>query len=90
MLFVWLGFLKEGAEPDQQVQEEVTEFLKQPFIPIRSAGSLRNAQGARAAMMMVFEAKDRHAAQALVGNSPYLRAGLYREHHLFEYRNEVG
>jgi len=40
--------------------------------------------------MMVFEADDRAAAEALVANSPYLRAGLYDRHDLFEYMNEVG
>jgi uncharacterized protein YciI len=41
-------------------------------------------------MLMIFEADDRATAEALVENSPYRRAGLYSEHHLFEYRNEVG
>jgi uncharacterized protein YciI len=41
-------------------------------------------------MMMIFEAPDRAAAEALVANSPYLRAGLFEQHHLFEYQNEIG
>lgn len=90
MLFVWMGFLNEGAEPDQQVQEQVTAFLQQPFVPIRAAGALRDGGSKRAGMMMVFEAKDRAAAETLVAGSPFLKAGLYREHHLFEYQNEVG
>jgi hypothetical protein len=90
MLYVWQGFLNEGAEPDQQVQWEVTDFLMQPAIPIRSAGALRDEAGKRAGMLLIFEADDRAAAEALVATSPYLRAGLYREHHLFEYQNEVG
>lgn len=90
MLFVWLGFLKPGAEPDQQVQQETSGFLQQPFMPVKAAGALRDDAGKRAAMMMVFEADDRPAAEALVSNSPFLRAGLYREHHLFEYQNEIG
>jgi uncharacterized protein YciI len=90
MLFAWIGFLKEGAEPDQEVQEEVSAFLQQPYIPIHSAGALRDPAGRRAAMMMVFEAEDRATAEALVANSPYLRAGLYNRHDLFEYMNEVG
>lgn len=90
MLFVWMGFLNEGAEPDQQVQEQVTAFLQQPFVPIRAAGALRDGDSKRAGMMMVFEAKDRPAAETLVAQSPFLKAGLYREHHLFEYQNEVG
>jgi uncharacterized protein YciI len=40
--------------------------------------------------MMVFEAADRAAAEALVRESPVRAAGLYSEFHLFEYRNEVG
>jgi uncharacterized protein YciI len=90
MLFVWLGFLKEGSEPDQQVQLETTAFLEQPLIEIRAAGALRDGAGKRAGMMMIFEAADRSAAEALVANSPFLRAGLYEQHHLLEYQNEVG
>ncbi|HEX6785375.1 MAG TPA: YciI family protein [Sphingomicrobium sp.] len=90
MLFVWMGLLKDGAEPDQQVQEDTTGFLEQPLIAIRAAGALRDEQGRRAGMMMIFEADDRSAAEALVGNSPYQRAGLYQEHRLFEYQNEIG
>jgi uncharacterized protein YciI len=41
-------------------------------------------------MMMIFEADDRSAAQALVDNSPYKRAGIYERYELYEYRNEVG
>ncbi len=90
MLFVWLGFLKKGAEPDQQVQEETSDFLQQPYVPIRAAGALRDSQGRRTGMMMIFEAKDLTAAEALISNSPYRRAGLYEEFHLFEYQNEIG
>jgi uncharacterized protein YciI len=90
MLFVWEGLLNEGVEPGQDVQIDATDFLQQPLIPIHSAGPLRDENGRRAGMMMVFEAESRAAAEALVANSPYLRAGLYREHHLFEYQNEVG
>jgi uncharacterized protein YciI len=90
MLFAWIGFLKPGAEPDQDVQQEVSAFLEQPYVPISSAGALRDANGKRAAMMMLFEADDRAAAEALVADSPYLRAGLYERHDLFEYQNEVG
>jgi uncharacterized protein YciI len=90
MLFVWLGFLKEDSEPDQQVQMDATGFLEQPLIKIRAAGALRDETGKRAGMMMVFEAGDRSAAEALVADSPFLRAGLYEEHHLFEYQDEIG
>jgi uncharacterized protein YciI len=90
MAFVWLGFLNEGAEPDQQVQIETTSFLEQPYITITAAGALRDGEGKRAGMMMIFEAENLEAARALVANSPFQRAGLYREHHLFEYQNEVG
>jgi uncharacterized protein YciI len=90
MLFVWLGFLKEGVEPDQQVQEETSDFLQQPYVPIRAAGALRDSQGQRTGMMMIFESPDLAAANALIENSPYRRAGLYKEFHLLEYQNEIG
>lgn len=90
MLFVWLGFLKEGSEPDQQVQVDATGFLQQPLIKIRAAGALRDEAGRRVGMMMIFEADDRSTAGALVANSPFLRAGLYEEHRLLEYQDEVG
>ena len=90
MLFAWMGFLKPGADPiPQSVQEQTNDFLSQPYIPIRSVGQLRDEHGKRAGMMMVFEVDDRAAAEALVENSPYLKAGLYEDHHLYEYRDEV-
>jgi uncharacterized protein YciI len=91
MLFAWMGFLKSAAGPiPQSVQEQTNDFLQQPYIPIRSVGQLRDEQGNRAGMMMIFEVDDRAAAEALVENSPYLKAGLYEDHHLFEYVTEVG
>jgi len=90
MLFAWIGFLKEGSEPGQDVQQQVSGFLEQPYVPIKAAGALRDGDRKRAAMMMVFEAGDRAAAEALVANSPYLRAGLYERHDLYEFDNEVG
>jgi uncharacterized protein YciI len=91
MLFAWMGFLKAGAEPiPQSVQQQTNDFLQQPYITIHSVGPLRDKQGNRAGMMMIFEVDSREAAEALVKGSPYLNAGLYEKHHLFEYVNEVG
>jgi uncharacterized protein YciI len=91
MLFAWIGFLKEDGGPvPQAVQLQTTDFLSQPSINISSAGQLRDKEGRRAGMMMIFEVEDRSAAEAFVRESPYLDAGLYENHHLFEYLNEVG
>jgi uncharacterized protein YciI len=89
MQFVWMGFLKSG-EIDQAMQQQISQFLQQPYIPIDSAGAVRNAAGERAGYLVIFEAEDRAAAEALVRESPLRRAGLYSEFHLFEYQNEVG
>jgi uncharacterized protein YciI len=90
MLFAWMGFLKPDAEPiPQSVQQETTDFLSQPFIDIQFVGPLRDADGKRAGMMMIFEVPDRSAAEAFVSGSPYLEAGLYEDHRLYEYKNEV-
>ena len=90
MQFAWIGFLKAGKDADQQVLHEATDFLQQPYIRIPSAGALRDETGRRAGLMMIFDAKDRQAAEALVADSPFLKAGLYARHHLFEYVDEVG
>jgi uncharacterized protein YciI len=91
MLFAWMGFIKAGEETiPQDVNQESNDFLQQPFLKIHSVGPLCDENGRRAAMLMIFEADDRAAADALVKNSPYLKAGLYDQHHLYEYRNEVG
>ena len=91
MLFVWMGFLKDPAAPiPQSVQQQTNGFLQQPYIPIRNLGQLRDEQGNRAGMMMIFEVKDRAAAEDLVKTSPYLAAGLYEDHRLFEFRDEIG
>ena len=91
MLFAWIGFIKPGAEQiPQEVNIESNDFLTQPYINIHSVGPLCDAASRRAAMMMIFEAEDREAAQALVDDSPYKRAGIYERYDLYEYRNEVG
>ena len=91
MLFAWMGFIKAGDETiPQEVNQATNDFLQQPFLPILSVGPLCDENGRRAAMLMIFEAENRAAAEALVENSPYRKAGLYSEHHLYEYRNEVG
>jgi len=91
MLFAWMGFLKRGAEPiPQSVQQQTTDFLSQPYIDIKYVGQLRDGSGQRAGMMMIFEVADRAAAEAFVEGSPYLDAGLYEDHRLYEYRTEVG
>lgn len=91
MLFAWMGFLKPDAEPiSQSVQQQTTGFLSQPYIEISYVGPLLDADGRRAGMMMIFEVADRSAAEAFVKTSPYLDAGLYDDHRLYEYRSEVG
>jgi uncharacterized protein YciI len=91
MLFAWIGFIKAGRETiPQEVNAAANEFLSQPYMSIKAVGPLCDADGRRAGMMMLFEAVDRAAAQALVDNSPYKLAGIYEDYHLYEYRNEVG
>ena len=91
MLYAWIGFLKPGAESiPASIQEDVTDFLGQPIIKIRAAGPLRDEAGKRAAMMLIFEHESREAAQAFVNDSPYLKAGLYEDHRLFQFANELG
>jgi uncharacterized protein YciI len=91
MMFVWMGFLKPTADPiPQAVQQRTIDFLSQPYIPIHAAGPLRDPSGMRAGMMMIFEVEDWDKARTFVAGSPYLEAGLYEEHHLFEYMSEVG
>lgn len=90
MQFVWMGFLKPGETIDPAVQQEITTYLEQPYIPIRAAGALRDDAGERAGYLMVFEAENREAAEALTRESPVRAAGLYSEFHLFEYQNVVG
>jgi hypothetical protein len=90
MRFVWMGFLKSADPIEQSVQQQISGFLSQPFIPIEAAGLLRNGSGDRAGYLVIFEAENREAAEALVRESPLRNAGLYSEFHLFEYQDEVG
>ena len=90
MQFVWMGFLKPGQQIDPALQQQISDFLQQPFTRIDSAGVLRNADGERAGYLVSFEAPDRAAAEALVHSSPIREAGLYVDYHLFEFQREVG
>lgn len=90
MQFAWIGFLKAGQDASPHVLQQTSDFLQQPYIKIESVGALRDGDGKRAGMLMIFDVKDKAAAEELVKNSPFLRAGLYEAHHLFEYRDEIG
>ena len=90
MLFVWMGFLKSPDPIDPSVQQQISQFLQQPYIPIESAGVLRDGAGDRTGYLVIFEAHDRDQAEAFVRTSPLRNAGLYRESHLLEFQNEVG
>ncbi|MBV9527379.1 YciI family protein [Sphingomonas sp.] len=90
MRFVWIGFMKAGADADQRILQQETGFLQQPYIKILSAGALRDEDGRRLGMMMIFETEDRSTAEALVAGSPFRRAGLYEHYHLAEFLDEVG
>ena len=91
MLYVWMGLLKPDAGPvPQDVQQQVSDFLSQPFITVHYAGQLLDSDRKRAGMMMIFEHDSREAAEAFVAGSPYLQAGLYETNGLYEYLAEVG
>ena len=90
MQFAWIGFLKPGETIDQDLQQQISGFLEQPYIRIDSAGVLRGEADERAGYLVIFEADNRAAAEALAHSSPIREAGLYSEYHLFEYQNEVG
>jgi uncharacterized protein YciI len=91
MLFAWMGFLRADAEPiPQSVQQQTTDFLSQPYIDIHYVGALRDADGRRAGMMMIFDVPGWAEAKTFVAGSPYLDAGLYEDHRLYEYQSEVG
>ena len=90
MRFVWMGFLRSADAIDPSVQQQISSFLQQPYIPIEAAGVLRDGRGDRAGYLTIFEADDRQAAEALVRESPLRAAGLYSEFHLFEFQDEVG
>lgn len=91
MHFAWIGYLKPEIEQiPPSVQLQTSDFLEQPIIKIIAAGPLRDETGKRAAMMMVFDRDTREEAESFVADSPYLRADLYADHHLYQYDNEVG
>ena len=90
MLFVWMGILKEGEPIGPELQQQISGFLEQPYIPIETAGVLRDAGGGRAGYLLLFEAENRAAAEALVAESPVRHAGLYSQFHLFEFQAEIG
>jgi uncharacterized protein YciI len=91
MLYAWMGLLRPDAGPiPQDVQQQTTDFLSQPFIKVHFAGQLRDSAGKRSGMLMIFEHDSREAAETFVNGSPYLQAGLYESDGLYEYLDEVG
>ena len=91
MLYAWMGFLRPEVESiPASVQVDVTQFLSQPLISIRAGGQLRDASGKCVGMLMIFEHDTRAAAEAFVMDSPFQKAGLYEDHRLYEFANEIG
>ena len=91
MLYAWMGFLKADAAPiTAELQQLATDFLSQPVIKIHLFGPLRDESGHRAGMLMIFEHDSHEAAKVFVTDSPFLQAGLYEDHRLYEYKNEAG
>lgn len=90
MRFVWMGFLKSSDPIDPSIQQQISDFLQQPYLAIQKAGFLRKAGGERGGYLVIFDAESLAAAEALVHESPIRAAGLYSEFHLFEYQEEVG
>ena len=90
MRFVWMGFLKSSDPIDPSIQQQISDFLQQPYLPIHKAGILRKPDGERGGYLVIFDAESLAAAEALVHESPIRAAGLYSEFHLFEYQEEVG
>jgi len=91
MLYAWIGFLRPEVESiPASVQESATDFLSQPLINIRAGGQLHDASGKCVGMLMIFEHDNRAAAEALVNESPYRKAGLYEDYRLYEFANEIG
>ena len=72
MQFVWMGFLKsERADPSRRVQQHITDFLQQPLISDQRGGCLARLPGVNArAILVIFEAEDRAAAEALASGEP--------------------
>ena len=70
MLFAWMGLIKPGADLiPPEVNQQTSDFLQQPYMPIHFAGPLCE-NDRRAGMLLIFEADDRAAAEALVGRKP--------------------
>ena len=91
MLYAWIGFLRPGLDSiPAAVEESSTDFLAQPLIRIRAAGPLRDGLGKRAGMMLVFEHDSLDDAASFVRSSPYLGAGLYEDHRLYEFTDWIG
>jgi uncharacterized protein YciI len=91
MLYAWIGFLRAEADPiSPELQQLATDFLSQPTIKINLFGPLCEESGHRGGMLMIFEHDDFESARAFVTDSPFLTAGLYEDHRLYEYRNEAG
>ncbi len=90
MQFIWMGYLKPEQPIDQAVQQQISEFLQQPYIAINAAGMLRGPLAERSGNLVVFEAEDRAAAEAPLRESQVRNASLHSEYHLFEFQNQLG
>lgn len=90
MLFALIGFLKPEAEERLPDADAINEHLAQPFRRTHLAGYLRREGGRRAGVMMLVEAESFAKAEALLRQSPFIKANLYERVEVMEYALEVG
>ena len=91
MLFMMVGYLKEGAE-DQLINyhDEFNEHVGQSGTNIVIAGALQNPDGSRVGYLALFDGSSIEDAKAWLNEGPFYKASLYQRVDIFEYHNEIG
>lgn len=91
MYFAFKAKDKAGAlDLRLQTRESHIAFLKANDAAIKAAGALVNDQGEMCGSLLIIEAEDKAAAEALLAQDPYAKAGLFETTSLEQWNWTIG
>ena len=91
MLFVITAFDRPGAlERRMQVRPAHLDYLKSEAARIKVGGPLLNANEQPIGSLLIIEADDRNAAEALADGDPYRREGVFERVEIRAWRAALG
>ncbi len=90
MLHIVVARFRVAGQPDPALGPAFSAHLEQPFLPIKLAGPLLDAEGVQTGVFMLIETETRSQVEHVVRESPFSAAHLYESVSIDQISLEVG